>query len=415
MMSLWEAVWVIARRDFTATVYSRTFILFLLAPLILFGFVIFVSQMSARREALALQPVVAVVADSATTQAIMDARQRLVVGTSDQAFPILRAVDPAEHVDVQAGQLLADMRGNYSAVLSGTLDRPVLTGPRRADGFVGQRIQLIVDEARQASAIAAARQPLASAPLERVVTAAAAGNLQMLRRQFARAGQSLIFAVTVMLATLLLSTLVEEKSNKVIEVLAAAVPLDSIFLGKLLAMLAISTVGLILWGAIGGVVYVFSNAVSDWVNLPDVSPAVGWPAFIMLIIVYYATNFLLLGSLFLGIGAQASSVREIQTISMPVTMLQLLVFLLAINATGSDAGWMGWAAWLVPFSSPMAMVGYASMSDSLWPHLLALLWQLAWIVVIVRISSRLFQRTVMKSGSAGRLFDLKAWRARSAS
>ena len=338
MMSLWEAVWVIARRDFTATVYSRTFILFLLAPLILFGFVIFVSQMSARREALALQPVVAVVADSATTQAIMDARQRLVVGTSDQAFPILRAVDPAEHVDVQAGQLLADMRGNYSAVLSGTLDRPVLTGPRRADGFVGQRMQLIVDEARQASAIAAARQPLASAPLERVVTAAAAGNLQMLRRQFARAGQSLIFAVTVMLATLLLSTLVEEKSNKVIEVLAAAVPLDSIFLGKLLAMLAISTVGLILWGAIGGVAYVFSNAVSDWVNLPDVSPAVGWPAFIMLIIVYYATNFLLLGSLFLGIGAQASSVREIQTISMPVTLLQLMVFLLAINATGSDAG-----------------------------------------------------------------------------
>ena len=118
---------------------------------------------------------------------------------------------------------------------------------------------------------------------------------------------------------------------------------------------------------------------------------------------------------FLGIGAQASSVREIQTISMPVTLLQLMVFLLAINATGSDAGWLAWAAWLVPFSSPMAMVGYASMSDSLWPHLLALLWQLAWIVVIVRISSRLFQHTVMKSGSAGRLFDLKAWRAGSAS
>lgn len=410
MMSLWDAAWVIARRDFVATVYSRTFILFLLAPLILVGFALFVSQISARREALAAQPVVAVVSDSMTARQILDARQRLVVGTSDQSFPILRVVPPAENVGVQAGQLLADMRGNYSAVLTGTLDHPVLTGPRRADGFVGQRLQLVVDEARQAVALGAANRTVAQAPLERVVTAAAAGNLQMLRRQFARGGQTLIFVVTIMLATLLLSTLVEEKSNKVIEVLAASVPLDSIFLGKLFAMLAISTVGLILWGSIGAIAYFFSGVVSDWMNMPDVSPAVGWPAFIVLIIVYYATNFLLLGSLFLGIGAQASSIREIQTISMPVTLLQLLVFLLAVNATGADAGWIAWVAWLVPFSSPMAMIGFASMSDSLWPHLAALLWQLAWIVIIIRISARLFQHTVMKSGARGGLFDLKAWR-----
>jgi ABC-2 type transport system permease protein len=411
MMSLWEAAWVIARRDFVATVYSRTFILFLLAPLIVIVFAIFVSQISARREARALQPVVAVVADSATARRIVEARQHLADGTSEQAFPILRVVAPAEHVDVQTRQLLADTNGNYSAVLSGTLDHPVLTGPRRADDFVVGRLQLVVDQARQAAALAGTPGAGASVALDRVVTAAAAGNLQMLRRQFARAGQSLIFAVTILLATMLLSTLVEEKSNKVIEVLAAAVPLDSIFLGKLFAMLAISTVGLLLWGAIGGTAYLFSQVVSDWVSLPDVSPAVGWPAFVLLIVVYYATNFLLLGSLFLGIGGQANSIREIQTISMPVTMLQLLVFLLAVNATGADSGWLGWAAWLVPFSSPLAMVGYAAMSDTLWPHLVVLVWQLLWVVVIVRLSSRLFQRTVMKSAAPGRFFDLKAWRA----
>ena len=61
----------------------------------------------------------------------------------------------------------------------------------------------------------------------------------------------------------------------------------------------------------------------NWVTLPDVAPAVGWPIFILLVLLYFTTNFLLLGALFLGIGAQASNIREIQTISMPVTMLQL--------------------------------------------------------------------------------------------
>ena len=42
-MNLWESAWVIARRDFVASVFSRFFILFLLAPLVLFGFMIFFS------------------------------------------------------------------------------------------------------------------------------------------------------------------------------------------------------------------------------------------------------------------------------------------------------------------------------------------------------------------------------------
>ena len=409
MMGLWDSAWVVARRDFVATVWSRTFILFLLAPLIVFAFALFVTNISAQREARALQPIVAVVADTATAQALADARQRLVAGTSEQSFPVLRAVPPAERVGVQIRRLLADREGNYSAVLSGTLERPVLTGPRRADGFVTRRLQLVIDQARQARALEGNPDALAVVPLERVVTAAAAGNLQMMRRQFARAGQGLIFGVTVLLATLLLSTLVEEKSNKVIEVLAAAVPLDAVFLGKLFAMLAISTVGLLVWGGVGATAYLFSQVVSEWVSLPDVSPAVGWPAFVVLIVVYYATNFLLLGSLFLGIGAQANSVREIQTISMPVTLLQVVVFLLAVNAVGAS-GWIGWLAWLVPFSSPLAMVGHAAMSASIWPHFAMLAWQLLWIVVIVRLSSRMFQRTVMKSAGGTRLFDLRAWR-----
>ncbi|MEA3016070.1 MAG: hypothetical protein QOI38_792, partial [Sphingomonadales bacterium] len=38
MNRLFRSAWVIARRDFVATVFSRSFILFLLAPLLIFGF-----------------------------------------------------------------------------------------------------------------------------------------------------------------------------------------------------------------------------------------------------------------------------------------------------------------------------------------------------------------------------------------
>lgn len=406
MMNLFEAAWVIARRDFLATVYSRSFLIFLLVPLIIFGAAFVVSRVSDRNERAASQPVVAVVADSATVQALGDARQRLVDGTDDRIFPILRAVAPAEHVDVQAQQLLADDQGNYSAVFSGTLDRPVVTGPHKIDDSVGARMQLVVDEARSAAALTRAGAAPAPAPIQRVVTAQAAGNLQMVRRNIARVAQAIIFGITVMLATLLLSNMAEEKSNKVIEVLAASVPLDAVFLGKLIAMLGISIVGLVLWGGMFSLAYGFTGLLTNWMTLPEVAPAIGWPLFLILLLVYYVTNYMILGALFLGIGGQASNIREIQTLSMPVTLLQVFVFLLASTAISGSPG-VVWTAYILPFSSPLAMVGHAAQYDALWPHLLALLWQFVWIVLIIRTSARLFRLTVLKSSSGSGFLNLK--------
>ena len=405
MMSLFEAAWVIARRDFVAQVFSRAFILFLLAPLLVFGVALLFGNVAGKAERSQNQPVVAVAADSATVGALNAARAHLVEGTSEQSFPIFRAVAPAEHVAVQARALLADEAAGYSAVLSGTLERPVLTGPDRAEGSTGRHVQLLVDEARRAAALDGARIAVPSVRLVRDVTDQAAGNLQLIRRAIARSGQVLMFTVTLMLATLLLTTLVEEKSNKVIEVLAAAVPLDAVFLGKLLAMLGISLVGLALWGGLLAVGYTFLQILQDWVALPSVSPAVGWPLWILLLLLYYTANFMLLGSLFLGIGGQASNIREIQTISMPVTLLQLMVLLLAMNVIGPDLGPLALTAYILPISSPMSMIALAAQSDALWPHLLALLWQAFWVVLFIRISSRLFRINVLKSAAGGSFFS----------
>lgn len=406
MMGLFDSAWVIARRDFIATVWSRSFVIFLLVPLLIFGSAIVVARLTAVNERAASQPQVALVADSATVQALNAARARLVAGTGERMIPLFQAVAPAEHVDVQAQQLLADDSAHFSAVFTGTLDRPVIVGPHKIDESVGTRMQLVVDQARMAVALSGAGVTPAAVPVERVVTAQAAGNLQMVRRTIAQGAQLGIFMITVMLATLLLSNMAEEKSNKVIEVLAASVPLDAVFLGKLIAMLGISLVGLALWGGLFGLAYAFTGAVTDWVTLPEVAPAVGWPLFAVLLMVYYVSNYMTLGALFLGVGGQASNIREIQTLSMPVTLLQVFVFMLASSAISAGPA-VAWTAYILPFSSPLSMVAHAAQFDSLWPHLLALAWQFLWIVLIIRASSRLFRMTVLKSSAGSGFLNLR--------
>ena len=130
---------------------------------------------------------------------------------------------------------------------------------------------------------------------------------------------------------MLLSQLIEEKSNKVIEILAAAVPVDAIFVGKLFAMLAMSLLGIAVWASAGAAA-IAAFSTGGLGGLPP--PAVGWPAFLLLVFVYFAMSYLLIGAAFLGIGAQASTVREVQTLSMPVTMAQVVIFAFASAAVG---------------------------------------------------------------------------------
>ena len=399
---LLRAAYVIARRDFTATVFSRTFLLFLLGPLFPF---LMIAVISGGRGALdpVQQPMVGVIAAEAEFAALSSAHDRLQAALEPTQLMRIRRFEPQADADTQRARILASKSPPVIAVLEGGLQRPRLTGAVGEDGMARRQMQLLVREALRDRA---AR--VAEPQVQVVRVGESTGSITSARSNTARVGQGLLFLLTILLAGMLLSQVVEEKSNKVVEVLAAAVPIDAIFLGKLLAMLAMSFVGIAVWGA---AIYV---AIVAWA--PDglggiPAPAVGWPAFVVLNLAYFTMSYLLLGSAFLGIGAQASTVREVQTLSMPVTMAQVVIFAVAAVAIGNANSPAALAAAAFPLSSPYVMVARAAELPEIWPHLLAIAWQLAWVAVIIRIASGMFRRNVLKSGRARRR---RWWRKASA-
>jgi ABC-2 type transport system permease protein len=230
---------------------------------------------------------------------------------------------------------------------------------------------------------------------QEVVTSGAAENSGRLRT--AQGGQVLLFLLIMLLASMVLSNLVEEKGNKIIEVLAAAIPMDAVFMGKLFAMLGISVVGIAVWGSTAAAILAAGGqSLSDYAN-----PGVGWPMFFVLFSLYFGMGYLLLGSIFLAVGSLAATVREVQTLSMPATMAQILVFFFASLAVTDRGGMIEYTAMAFPLSSPFAMVARAAAEESLWPHLLALGWQALWVAIFIRAGASLFRKRVMKSGPRG--------------
>ncbi|MEA3054306.1 MAG: type transport system permease protein [Sphingomonadales bacterium] len=395
MMGFFQSAFVIGRRDFVATVWSRTFLFFLLGPLIVIGISVLFGSVSGRMAREDVHATVAVVAKDSDFKLILAARERLNPGFGQRPLPDLVREEPDYDEGLQVQTLLASPGKRILAVLTGGLDRPTLTGAITDEGGIRKQMGLILDEARQQRALAAAGRASPPADIKVVQVERSEGALAATRAITARSGQLLLFMLTVLLAGMLLSNLLEEKSNKIIEVLAAALPIDAIFVGKLGSMLAVSLVGIAVW--VGGALI----ALALWsgpggASLPE--PAVGWPLFILLVLLYYSANYLLLGALFLGIGSQANSVREVQTLSMPVTVGQMLIFLFASFAVGAFNNPLGIAAAVFPFSSPLTMVARAAQTPEIWPHLLALAWQALWVWLTVSLGATLFRRNVLKSG-----------------
>jgi ABC-2 type transport system permease protein len=409
MMGFARSAFVIGRRDFIATVYSRTFVFFLLGPLIIIGISVMfgnVAERSARQDS---RPTVAVIADAASFAPIKAAHDRLNPAFGERSLPDLVRDDPDYDAGLQTENLLRSKDKRILAVLTGGLAHPTLTGAIDEDGLMRKQVGLILDEARRHEALARAGATLAPVAINLVKVEESAGSLAAMRALTARSGQLLLFTLTVLLAGMLLSNLIEEKSNKVIEVLAAAVPVDAIFIGKLFSMLAVSLVGVCVWAA-GAAAATWLWSSGGGIGLP--APAVGWPLFVLLVLLYYAANYLLLGALFLGIGSQASSIREVQTLSMPITVGQMLLLFFAILAVGPFNGPIGIAAAIFPFSSPLTMVSRAAQTPELWPHLVALAWQGLWVWLTVSLAASLFRRNVMKSGGAAPAKRARRWKGR---
>jgi ABC-2 type transport system permease protein len=374
------AAFVIGRRDYGATVLSKTFLFFLIGPLFPIFLGALFGSIGASVAGDAEMTRVAVRAPAAEVARLEGARADLAALANLRDLPEIVPVA----IDADPRALLAARDTPVAAVLSDPFGTPKVTGSLVEGDVLAGRIQLILARAN-GSAVAMPK-------LDIVPVRATAGSIEAGRAVTARAAQALLFLLTLLLAGMLLSQLIEEKSNKVIEVLAAAVPVTSIFIGKLFAMLCVSLTGIFVW-TMAGLAALWLLVPPDALSaLP--APAVGWPLFGLLGAAYFAMSYLLIGAAFLGIGAQASTVREVQTLSMPITMAQVGLFALASYAV-SDSGSGALVAALFPLSSPFAMLARAALDPAVLPHLAALAWQALWVSLILKGAAAWFRRAVL--------------------
>lgn len=207
----------------------------------------------------------------------------------------------------------------------------------------------------------------------------------------------LFYVAAMLLGSSLASSIVEEKQNRVVEVVASSTPVRDLLIGKVVAATVLGTGQMALIAAVA----VAGMAATGRTHLlTSVGPGIGW------FLVFFLVGIAVLATLFAATAALASRTEDTNSVTMPVTMLAALAFMAGFMSRGA----VGKAVSFVPLASTAAMPGRLIMGEAeWWEPLVALALDVAAAWVLVKVGERIYTRALLQT--SGRLGIKQAWHA----
>ena len=223
------------------------------------------------------------------------------------------------------------------------------------------------------------------------------------------AGLSLMLWFTVFTgAYMLLVSMVEEKINKVLEMLLATTRFSEIFLGKLLGVAALTLASLLPWILLGALGFWGAAQFADGAIADGLAKAMTTKMLIFLP-VFFVLGYVFYGSMFIALGAMAESMQDASTLMTPmVLVLTACIMVVPIGIAYPDSPLLSVAAW-IPFSAPFAAIIRLPSDPPLWETLGSVAVLIAASIFVVWGSARMFRHGVLAGGG---MASVKAWFSR---
>ena len=195
----------------------------------------------------------------------------------------------------------------------------------------------------------------------------------------------------------LASSVIEEKQSRIVEIIAAAIPLRHLLAGKVLGNTALAVIQLLVYLGVGLVGLSFTSFKS---YVPALSGPTAW------FIGFFLAGFIALACLWAVAGSLASRTEDLQATSTPLTMLMLVMFFggLSLDGRGQVI-----ASFVPPVSAVVMPKRILAGGVAWWEPLVALGLLAVFAAIPVGVGERLYRRALLQTG--GRVSLRQAWSA----
>lgn len=218
----------------------------------------------------------------------------------------------------------------------------------------------------------------------------------------------ILWSVVFSVANMLLTGVIEEKSNKILDTLLTSITPLEMLIGKLLGVAAVSATLFLFWGALGGALLSLAAEQAATSMFGQVAAAFLEPRLLAAFGVGFVAGYLMYGAIFLSVGSLCDSIQEAQTLMGPVALVLAIPMMLITPALDNPNAPIIQAASWVPLFTPFLLLIRAPAGLD-WGEIAGMgALMLCAVVIVLYLAARLFKAGVVNQVSISTLFRRKA-------
>ncbi|MGP1362245.1 MAG: ABC transporter permease [Bacteroides sp.] len=253
----------------------------------------------------------------------------------------------------------------------------------------------------------------------------------------------LIYGLVAASGGMVMSGVVEEKNNRIVEVLVSSVRSFDLLMGKILGVASVFLIQILLWivvtlvlvSAMGSFIDLgssdqLSQVASQMGGLEMTGTSHGLMAqlktgglstilgplesvnFLQLIVVFiyfFFGGYFLYASMYAAIGSAVEDASDAQQLVLPVTIPLLLGFFVLFVAGRSPDGTISFWFSMIPFTSPIVMPARVAYGVDTWEILLSGIFLLITFILMTGLASRVYRNGILQYGKKFGWRDILKW------
>ena len=254
-----------------------------------------------------------------------------------------------------------------------------------------------------------------------------------------------LFMFITLFGGMVMSSVIEEKSSRVVEVLVSSVKATELMFGKIIGIALVALTQFLLWIVLSVAIISIGGAVIGFDKLKGANPTemvtsmggvdaeqleaataqmtdesglatvmgtltnLPWGQLIGLFLVYFIFGYLLYASMFAAIGSAVENEGDTQQLQLPLTIPLMLAYFIALYAFRAPDSQIAFWGSIIPFTSPIVMISRLPFGVPAWEIILSIVLLIATFVVLAWVSAKIYKVGILMFGKKSTWKDLWKW------
>lgn len=242
----------------------------------------------------------------------------------------------------------------------------------------------------------------------------------------------LIYIFVITYGGMVMQSVIEEKTNRIVELLVSSVKPFQLMMGKIIGVMLVGIAQMALWGVMLSIIMTVASVVFGISQAP--SMAAGQPmspsmmsmsqdtqeiltAIVnlpyleigLMFIIMFIGGYLLYSSFFAATGASINEQEDANQFVVPITMITLFGLYAAMYSIENTDGPLAFWASLFPLTSPIVMMIRIPFGVPLWQEVLSIALLYASALLMVWIGSKIYRVGILMYGKKPSIKEIIKW------